>query len=123
MIASMPTIEAVAPNFFVKDVARSVDWYVRVLGFSVAWQGADHAGVRLGPALIVLAQVGAAPAGVRYKAGCHLRVASGVDDYVAQIEAAGQTLTATLRDHPEYGLREATVRDPDGNDIYIGQEL
>ena len=119
----MPTIEAVAPNFFVKDVARSVDWYVRVLGFGVAWKAGDHAGVRLGPALIVLAQVGAAPSGVCYKGGCHLRVASGVDDYVAQIEAAGQSLTATLKDHPEYGMREATVRDPDGNDIYIGQEI
>jgi catechol 2,3-dioxygenase-like lactoylglutathione lyase family enzyme len=119
----MLTIEAIAPNFFVKDVVRSVDWYVRVLGFSVAGQAADHAGVRLGPALIVLAQVGAAPSGVSYKGGCHLRVASGVDDYVAQIEAAGQPLTATLKDHPEYGMREATVRDPDGNDIYIGQEI
>ena len=119
----MPTIEAVAPNFFVQDVARSVDWYVRVLGFGVAWKAADHAGVRLGAALIVLAQVGAAPPGVRYKGGCHLRVAAGVDEYVAQIEAAGQALTATLKDHPEYGMREATVRDPDGNDIYIGQEL
>lgn len=123
MISSMPTIEAVAPNFFVKDVAQSVDWYVRVLGFSVAWKAADHAGVRLGPALIVLAQVGAPPAGVSYKGGCHLRVASDVDDYVAQIEAAGQPLTATLKDHPEYGMREATVRDPDGNDIYIGQHI
>jgi catechol 2,3-dioxygenase-like lactoylglutathione lyase family enzyme len=119
----MPTVEAIAPNFFVQDVSRSVDWYVRVLGFTVAWKAADHAGVRLGPALVVLAQVGASPPGVRYKAGCHLRVASGIDDYIAQIEATGQPLTATLKDHPEYGMREATVRDPDDNDIYIGQEL
>lgn len=119
----MPTIAAVAPNFFVKDVSASVDWYVRVLGFGVAWKAADHAGVRLGPALIVLAQVAAASPGVSYKGACHLRVASGVDDYVAEIEAAGQPLTATLKDHPEYGMREATVRDPDGNDIYIGQEI
>jgi catechol 2,3-dioxygenase-like lactoylglutathione lyase family enzyme len=119
----MPTIEAIAPNFFVRDLDRSVDWYVRVLGFGVAWKAADHAGVRVGPVLIVLAQVGTAPAGVSYKSACHLRLASGVDDYAAQIEAAGQPLTATVKDHPEYGMREATVRDPDGNDIYIGQEI
>ena len=123
MISPMPTVEAIAPSFFVKDLSRSVDWYVRVLGFGVAWKAADHAGVRLGPALIVLAQVDAPPPGVSYKGACHLRVASDVDDYVAQIEAAGQPLTATLKDHPEYGMREATVRDPDGNDIYIGQEI
>jgi catechol 2,3-dioxygenase-like lactoylglutathione lyase family enzyme len=119
----MPTIEAIAPSFFVQDLARSVEWYVRVLGFHVAFQAADYAGVRLGPALIVLAQVAPAPAGVRNKAACHLRLASGVDDYAAQIEAAGQPLTASVKDHPEYGMREATVRDPDGNDIYIGQEI
>ena len=118
----MPTIEAIAPSFFVTDVRRSVDWYVRVLGFGVAFQAADYAGVRLGPALIVLGQV-TAPAGVTYKSACHLRLASGVDDYVAQIEAAGQALTAAAKDRPEYGMREAHVRDLDGNDIYIGQDL
>jgi catechol 2,3-dioxygenase-like lactoylglutathione lyase family enzyme len=119
----MPTVEAIAPSFFVKDLGSSVDWYVRVLGFGVAFQAADYAGVRLGPALIVLAQVGTTPAGLSYKGACHLRLASGVDDYVAQIEAAGQPLTAAAKDRPEYGLREAHVRDPDGNDIYIGQDI
>jgi catechol 2,3-dioxygenase-like lactoylglutathione lyase family enzyme len=118
----MPTVEAIVPDFFVEDLGRSIDWYVRVLGFHVAFQAADDAGVSLGPATIVLVQV-AAPPGLRYKSACHLRLASGVDDYVAQIEAAGHPLTATVKDRPEYGLREATVRDPDGNDIYIGQEI
>src|SRR5262249_14869031 len=115
--------ESVAPSFFVTDLGRSIDWYTRVLGFRVAWQGSEHAGVRLGPALIVLVQVGTAPAGLRYKSACHLRLASGGDDYVAQIEAAGQTLAAPAKDRPEYGMREAAVRDPDGNDIYIGQDI
>jgi catechol 2,3-dioxygenase-like lactoylglutathione lyase family enzyme len=119
----MPTVEAIAPSFFVTDLARSIDWYVRVLGFRVVFQAADYAGVSLGAATIVLAQVASAPAGVSYKAACHLRLASGVDDYVAQIEAAGQPLAAVAKDRPEYGMREAAVRDPDGNDIYIGQEL
>ena len=121
--SALSPAQAVAPSFFVTDLGRSIDWYVRVLGFRVAWQAADHAGVRRGPALIVLAQVGTTPVGVRYKSACHLRLASGVDDYVAQIEAAGQPLTATVKDRPEYGMREAAVRDPDGNDIYIMQEI
>jgi catechol 2,3-dioxygenase-like lactoylglutathione lyase family enzyme len=31
----MPTVEAIAPSFFVKDLGRSIDWYVRVLGFAL----------------------------------------------------------------------------------------
>src|SRR5215470_9631600 len=115
----MPTVEEIAPSFYVTDLGRSLDWYTRVLGFGVAWTAAHHAGVRLGPALIVLHQ---APARTD-KSVCHLRIASGVDDYVAQIEAAGHPVTAAPKDRPEYGMREAHVRDPDGNDIYIGQLL
>ena len=121
--AALSPAEAVAPSFFVTDLVRSVDWYVRVLGFQVEWQAADHAGVRRGPALIVLGQIGTAPAGVRYKSACHLLLTSGVDEYVAQIEAAGQPMTTPAQDRPEYGNREAAVRDPDGNDIYIAQRL
>lgn len=123
MILSMPTVEAIAPGFFVKDLDRSIEWYVRVLGFRVAWKAANHAGVRLGPVGIVLVQAATVPNGVSYKAACHLRLTSGVDDYVAQIQAAGQPLAAAVKDRPEYGMREAAVRDPDGNDIYIGQEI
>jgi len=120
----MPTVEAVVPTFFVQDIRQSVDWYVRVLGFRVAFDVGGYAGVALGPATVHLAQVETPPpAGLQYKAGCYLRLKSGVDEYVAQIEAAGQKLTATMKDHPEYGMREATVRDPDGNDIYIGRPM
>jgi len=47
--------------------------------------------------------------------------ASAKREYAAQIQATGQPLTAAPEDRPEYGMREAAVRDPDGNDIYIGQ--
>ncbi|MBS2029031.1 MAG: VOC family protein [Deltaproteobacteria bacterium] len=116
----MPAVESVAPSFFVNDVARSVDWYVKVLGFNVAFHGSDYAGVSIGAATIVLVRAGTKPAG---KSACHLRLASGVDAYAAQIEAAGQALAAVPQDRSEYGMREAAVRDPDGNDIYIGQAL
>ena len=118
----MPTIESIAPSFFVTDLGRAVDWYVRVLGFTVDWQASDHAGVKLGPARIVLAKVAALPAGSQ-RGACHLHLGDGIDDYVARVEAAGQALTAPLADRPEYGMREASVRDPDGNVIYVGQPL
>jgi catechol 2,3-dioxygenase-like lactoylglutathione lyase family enzyme len=118
-------VKDVAPTFFVADVRASLAWYERVMGFTpefVVGDPPDYAGVELGPARIHLAARGGARAGVVVKGACYLRLNSGVDAYVARIEAQGQPLTASLKDH-DYGMREATVRDPDGNDIYIGQPL
>ena len=117
----MPSVESIAPQFFVEDLGRSVDWYVRALGFRVAFQSAAYAGLSLGPATIVLVQAGTPLTGPR--PACHLRLSSRLDEYVAQIEATGQPLSAAPKDRPEYGMREAAVRDPDGNTIYLGQDL
>ena len=113
----MPQVECAIPTFFVADVVRSVEWYESVLGFRRLFLISDYAGVGLGPARIHLAQH--VPP---LKGACYLRLVSGLDEYVAAIQARGQPLTASLKDHP-YGMREATVRDPDGNDLYIGQPL
>ena len=107
----MVTAEAIAPIFSVADLARAVEWYERVLGFRVEFRAADYAGVALGPVTILL-KVAKTPAAGE----CHLRV-SNVDEYVAQITVP---LAADLKDRPEYGMREAAVRDPDGNVIYVG---
>lgn len=115
----MPTVEAIAPDFLVADLSRSVEWYARVLGFQAEWQAEDHAGVRRGAALILLS---AARDGAGRQGVCHLRV-EGVDDLVAEIEASRWSLITPARDRPEYGMREAALRDPDGNVIYIAQRL
>lgn len=117
----MVVIKDVVPTFFVQDTCRSAAWYQRVLGGKVAFESGGYCGVDLGSARIHLAQVEAPPPrGTSYKGAFYLRLESGVDELVARIEAAGQALTATLKNH-DYGMREATVRDPDGNDIYVGQ--
>ncbi|MGO9831422.1 MAG: VOC family protein [Myxococcaceae bacterium] len=124
----MQDVEAIAPTFFVADVRRAAEWYVRVLGFNVAFllqeagETASYCGLQRGAATLHLAQRKAPGPGVVYKGACYLRLRSGVDGYVAQIEAAGHPLTAALKNQP-YGMREATVRDLDGNDIYIGQPI
>ena len=121
MNASMPNVDKAVPVFFVQDAKRSIAWYTHVLSFRVLFDYGEYAGIGLDGAHIHLAQR-SAPHGVRLKGGCYLRLASGIDEYVAAIVAAGQSLTASLKNH-DYGMREATVRDPDGNDIYIGQPL
>ena len=123
----MPTIKDVIPTFFVEDVRKSAKWYQRVMGFKVAFIAEApgepaYCGVDLGPARIHLAQLEPRRPGVIFKGACYLRLEEGVDEYVAGVAAKGQQLTSSLKDH-DYGMREATVRDPDGNDIYIGQPL
>jgi uncharacterized glyoxalase superfamily protein PhnB len=117
----MPTVERAIPVLFVQDAERAIAWYTRVLGFDVVFNYGEYAGLRLGDAHIHLAQR-EAPEGVRLKAAFYLRIASGIDDYVARIVATDESLVAPLKDH-DYGMRETTVCDPDGNDIYIGQPL
>ena len=107
---------------FVQDAKRSVEWYARVLGFQVRFveDGGEYIGLEWGGAQIHLAQRGASQ-GLRLKGALHLRIASGIDEFVAAIVAKGESLAAPLGNMDD--LRGATVRDPDGNDIYIGQLL
>lgn len=116
----MPAVEKTIPVLFVQDAARAVAWYTRVLGFRVRFQEDDgeYVGLECGAAQIHLAQRGAPP-GMRLKGAFQLRLASGIDEYVASIVATGEPLAAPLNDAGD--MRGATVRDPDGNDVYIGQ--
>ena len=117
----MPSVERAIPVLFVQDAKRSVEWYARVLGFHVLFDYGDYAGMALSDAQIHLAQR-RPPDGVRLKAAVYLRLAGGIDDYITEIAARGQAFASALQNH-DYGMREATVRDPDGHDIYIGQSL
>ena len=116
----MPTVDKTIPVLFVQDAKRSIEWYTRVLGFRVGFEYDEYVGIELDGVQIHLAQRGA-PDGVRLKGACQLHFASGIDEYVAAIVAKGQSLAAPLKSHGN--MRGATVRDPDGNDIYIGQLL
>jgi uncharacterized glyoxalase superfamily protein PhnB len=86
-----------------------------VLGFRTTFRIADYAGLSLGGAYIHLGH-----SDPPITAAFYLRLASGVDEFVAAIEAKGERLCSPLKDQ-DYGMREATVHDPDGNEIYIGQ--
>jgi uncharacterized glyoxalase superfamily protein PhnB len=122
----MAEVKDIIPTFFVADVRKSIRWYETVLGFRTAFvyeeagQPASYAGVEWGSVRIHLAQCAPQP-GVVLKGACYLRLKSGIDELVASILRQGQPLVAALKTH-DYGMREATVRDLDGNDVYIGQE-
>lgn len=113
----MVDVERAIPTLFVADLAAACAWYERVLGFTVTFRLADYAGLSLGGAQIHLG-LSQPP----ITAAFYLRLARGIDEYVAAIEAAGERLMSPLKDQP-YGMREATVHDPDGNEIYVGQPM
>lgn len=113
----MFAVERAIPTMFVADLAASCAWYQRVLGFTLTFRLDDYAGLTLGGAHIHLG-LSQPP----ITAAFYLRLTRGIDEYVSSIEAAGERLMSPLKDQP-YGMREATVHDPDGNEIYVGQPM
>jgi catechol 2,3-dioxygenase-like lactoylglutathione lyase family enzyme len=113
----MIEVERAIPTLFVNDLDVACAWYERVLGFRTTFRHADYAGLSLGGAHIHLGKWERP-----ITAAFYLRLTSGVDELVAAIEATGERLRSPLRDH-DYGMREATVHDPDGNEIYVGQPI
>jgi catechol 2,3-dioxygenase-like lactoylglutathione lyase family enzyme len=113
----MIEVERAIPTLFVRDLDASVAWYERVFGFRATFRIADYAGLSLGGAYIHLGRWDPP-----ITAAFYLRLAHGVDEFVAAIEARGVPICSALKDQ-DYGMREAAVHDPDGNEIYIGQPM
>jgi catechol 2,3-dioxygenase-like lactoylglutathione lyase family enzyme len=113
----MIDVERAIPTMFVRDLDAACGWYERVLGFRVTFRLPEYAGMARGGAVIHLGR-----ADQPIAAAFYLRLANGVDDYVAAIAATGEQILESLKDH-DYGMREATVHDPDGNEIYVGQPI
>jgi uncharacterized glyoxalase superfamily protein PhnB len=111
----MIEVERAIPTMFVRDVDAACAWYERVLGFKVTFRVSGYAGLSRGGAHVHLGQ-----SDNPITAAFYLRLSAGVDDLVAEIAATGEPILSPLRDH-DYGMREATVHDPDGNEIYVGQ--
>ena len=113
---------AVAPEFFVSDLERSLGFYREKLGFRSVFQEPDFAIVALGNAFVMLATPDEAwwpnvkawltsgPRGV----GLNIRIM--VDDVDAMYEravASGARFVLEIGDR-DYGLRDFMISDPDG---------
>jgi catechol 2,3-dioxygenase-like lactoylglutathione lyase family enzyme len=112
-----------APVFQVRDLQASIAFYRDLLGFEVVvtWPedgDALHAGVSRGGVNIHLSRCESEEL-QRSSIYVFLR---GVDAYASAIRAAGGSLEAEPQSH-DYGMRELSVKDPDGNLISCGQGL
>jgi catechol 2,3-dioxygenase-like lactoylglutathione lyase family enzyme len=106
----------------VRDARRSAAFYTGVLGFSVVDEPPGWVFVAKDSCMIML---GECPEDVPASdLGCHsyfayLRVADA-DSYYQHVRACEAAILSEIEDKP-WGMREFSVRSPDGHRITIGQ--
>ena len=113
-------------RYQVKDVARSVAFYTRQLGFTLKQQQLPaFANVALGDAQILLSGPGASgsrplPGGEQQEPGGWNRVVLKVADlpaFIAELTQAGMRFRNEMETGP--GGRQIQIEDPDGNPIEL----
>ena len=104
------------PAILVTDIERSQAFYATHFGFHSAWNHEGYGGMeRDGMHIHFMQKAEVNPIFVYNQV-------TGVDDLYASLVAEGVKIVATLKDH-DYGMREFTALDPDGNFIAFGQTL
>ncbi len=112
----------IAASVAVSDMARALDFYVGIMGMSVAFTNGDPVGF-----VILKRDDGELHLSLQrgYRSSttnaCHL-IVNDATALHAHCVAAGVRIIKGLRDQ-EYGLRDFAIADPDGNRIDIGQPL
>ncbi len=120
-IAGNESSISVAPEFFVRDFAASLRFYVEKLGFQTVRQEPGFAVVALANAHVLLAApdeatpgmgewLASGPRGV----GVNIRImVDDVDALCRRLSANDVTVVRQIGDR-EYGLRDFIIADPDG---------
>jgi catechol 2,3-dioxygenase-like lactoylglutathione lyase family enzyme len=108
--------EQLHPILYVADVAASVDFYEKRLGFWTAFnEGDGFAGVNLGDVQIFLERHAPGTGAVYF-------VVSDTDTLYDYHRANGVEIVQEIGDRP-YGLRDYTVRDLNGYSLTFGRRL
>ena len=115
------TTRYAATVFHVVDVEEAIEYYTKVLGFSLEFRYNDLAGLQYGAVLIYLS----GPKQDLKKAvgeGSIYIFCDQVDEYYSLISGKGANTEIELNDRP-YGMRDFAVSDRDGNFLTFGQSL
>jgi catechol 2,3-dioxygenase-like lactoylglutathione lyase family enzyme len=113
---------AAATVFVVRDVARSVEHYRDVLGFSVAFTYREpvvYAGVERGSLLIHLQA--ASETARQPGQGSVYAFVDDVDALHGELAARGARIVKPPQTY-DYGMRDFDIRDLDGNQLGFGME-
>jgi catechol 2,3-dioxygenase-like lactoylglutathione lyase family enzyme len=121
----MRKVFASTPVLLVSDLRRSVDFYVRALGYeepALFGEPPEFAMIHRDGHDLMLSLAEKAPHPNGGEAwDVHLRVADLAAERAALV-AADATILREL-EQTEYGMRELVVVDPDGHWICLGQDL
>ena len=107
--------EQLHPILAVRDVRAAIEFYTAKLGFWCAFDEGEFAGVNFGEVQLFLQAGAAGGDGVYF-------VVSGADALYEFHRANGVEIAVEIGDRP-YGLRDYTVRDPDGHALTFGHRL
>lgn len=123
--ASVDTRPVIYPAIHYRDAESAMEWLTRAFGFvkRASYPGPNgtiaHAEMSFGPGVIMLASAKPEKGWVSAKdlPAVNQTIYIVVDDpdaHYARAKAAGAEIVMELRDQ-EYGSREYTARDPEGN--------
>ncbi|GAB4025806.1 glyoxalase superfamily protein [Spirosoma gilvum] len=114
------TLEKTVPILYSADVARSLAYYIDVLGFSEKWEWDNpptFGGVVKDDVEIFFCKEDQGHPGTWI-----CLMVDHVDAYYDQIKANGATILSAPADEP-WQMREMSVQDPDGHILRIGHRI
>ncbi len=111
-----PELRQIMPEFPLDDVPRGVEYYVRVLGFTINYAQDDLGVMDRDKARILLVLRSPRRQG---PAGCCVYIRDA-DALHAELQNRGAEVLGPPVSHP-WGLRDFTVRDLEGNEITFAQ--
>lgn len=124
----------IMPTLRYRDAKAAIEWLCSVLGFTkhAAYEGPDgkimHAELTLGGGMIMLGEARDDAYGKRFKTpeelgGVETRssyvVVADADAVYTRVQAAGAAIVREIN-NTDYGSREFTVKDPEGNSWSVG---
>jgi lactoylglutathione lyase len=116
-------------RLLVDDLGACLRFYRDTMGFELSAHRGDYAEFRAGEALLALfprtamaEAVGLDPLAAGDRVALVFRVGD-VDAALAEIRERGAPVIAEPQDRPDWGLRVAHVRDPDGNLIELYHDI
>jgi predicted enzyme related to lactoylglutathione lyase len=103
----------------VSDLAKSLEYYLKVLGFSKRFEyGGFYAGIEMGPVQIHLNTKARTSPG----SGDVYIFCDEVDGYYEEITRRGAKVEAPPKTY-DYGMRDFASYDPDGNRVSFGTPI
>jgi uncharacterized glyoxalase superfamily protein PhnB len=105
------------PIFRVANLATSLDYYTRILGFTIPWQLPYYASVRRGTCSLMLCEGGQGNPGTWIWAPI-----SDADALYEEWKAAGANILQGPTNFP-WGSREIQVLDPDNHRLRFAADL